>query len=70
METNKLLVIIGPSGVGKGTLIDYILKEFKDKFVFNISHTTRKIRDGEIDGVNYHFISREKFEEVSFTKIR
>jgi guanylate kinase len=71
MENNKVLIIIGPSGVGKvksyitkGTLIEYILNEFKGKFIFSVSHTTRSTRDGEVNGTNYHFVPREKFEEV------
>lgn len=62
----KVLVIVGPSGVGKGTLITKIREEFPDKFAFKISHTTRNKRDGEIDGKHYYFISREEFETVIF----
>ncbi len=54
----KLIVFSGPSGVGKGT----IRKHMKfDDYVFSISSTTRNIRDGEKDGVDYHFISRDEF---------
>lgn len=56
----KLVVLSGPSGVGKGT----IRKDIGfDNYVFSISSTTRSIRPGEINGVDYHFISREKFLE-------
>jgi guanylate kinase len=55
------LVIVGPSGVGKGTLIEK-LREGNDDFGFSCSHTTRNRRPGEEDGVHYHFISREEFE--------
>ncbi|KAL7547708.1 hypothetical protein ACHAWF_010987 [Thalassiosira exigua] len=50
------VVICGPSGVGKGTLIELLRTSFPpDAFGFSVSHTTRKPRDGEEDGVHYHF---------------
>jgi len=58
----KLFVISGSSGVGKGTVI----KEFLAKnpnFKLSISCTTRKMRDGEVDGVNYFYLSREEFQK-------
>ncbi len=55
----KLIVFSGPSGVGKGT----IRKELKfTDYVFSVSSTTRKCREGEVDGVHYNFISRPQFE--------
>ncbi|KAL7524834.1 hypothetical protein ACHAXR_000736, partial [Thalassiosira sp. AJA248-18] len=73
------LVVCGPSGVGKGTIISRFMegKNTEDsmpsgipKFGFSVSHTTRQPRDGEIDGVHYHFVSREymleKIKAVSF----
>ena len=59
-----MLNILGPSGVGKGTIIKMILNQFKDKIKFSVSHTTRNMREGEIDGVSYHFISLEKFKQM------
>lgn len=56
-----LVIISGPSGVGKGTVIR-ALKEKYPRFVFPISHTTRAIRPGEKDGEVYHFISEETFK--------
>lgn len=56
-----LLVISGPSGAGKGTLCN-ALKE-KIHYGLSISATTRKPRDGEVDGVNYYFLSRKEFED-------
>lgn len=56
----KLIVFSGPSGVGKGTIRNKL--KFDD-YVFSISSTTRKQREGEEDGVHYNFISREQFEE-------
>lgn len=58
----KLYVISGPSGVGKGT----VLKEFLNKnpqFMLSVSCTTRTPREGEVDGVNYFFLSKEDFQD-------
>ena len=57
---NKIFVISGPSGSGKSTLIKKLTDEF-ECINFSVSHTTRKIREGEVDSKDYHFISREKF---------
>jgi guanylate kinase len=57
----NILVISGPSGSGKSSLMKELLKQIPDSY-FSISSTTRTIRDGERDGVNYHFISKEEFE--------
>ena len=59
--TGKLFVLSGPSGVGKGTLREHALKNF-DNLVYSISCTTREPREGETNGVEYRFISREEFE--------
>ena len=56
-EHPKPLVISGPSGVGKGTLIEMLVKKFPEKFDFCIPHTTRPRRVGEIDGIHYNFTS-------------
>eukprot|EP00961_Rhodomonas_salina_P029161 393340-Rhodomonas_salina.1 len=58
----KALVIAGPSGVGKGTLIEKLKKDFPTVFGFSVSHTTRGPRPGEEDGVHYHFSTREKMQ--------
>lgn len=58
------VVISGPSGVGKGTLIDKLLKKFPNLFGFSVSHTTRLPRQGEVDGTHYHFVTKEEFEEA------
>jgi guanylate kinase len=55
-------VICGPSGVGKGTLISKLMTEYPDKFGFAVSHTTRKPRFMEQDGVHYHFTNRPDME--------
>lgn len=56
----KLFVISGSSGVGKGTVIEGFLKR-NPSFSLSISYTTRAKREGEIDGVNYFFVSKEEF---------
>ncbi|XP_024391786.1 uncharacterized protein [Physcomitrium patens] len=62
-EPPRPVVICGPSGVGKGTLIGKLMKDFLDKFGFSVSHTTRAPRIREIDGVHYHFASRPVMEQ-------
>lgn len=62
MNKGSLFIVSGPSGCGKGTILTEILKQ--DKFYYSISATTRNPRVGEVDGVNYHFLSKEKFEEL------
>ena len=62
---SKLVVISGPSGAGKGTVVKELLniyKENNDKVHLSISITTRKIREGEIDGVSYYFVSEDDFK--------
>lgn len=56
------IVCSGPSGVGKGTLINRLLTTFPHVFGFSVSHTTRAPRNGEIDGVHYNFVSKADFE--------
>ena len=63
MREGKLFVISGPSGTGKGTICDRIIKE-SDDVALSISMTTRKPREGEIDGVNYYFVTDEEFERA------
>ncbi len=61
MEKGLLVVISGPAGSGKGT-VNRVLMEHPD-FVFSVSATTRAPRPGEVDGVNYHYITAEEFEK-------
>ncbi|KAI0065640.1 guanylate kinase [Artomyces pyxidatus] len=55
------LVLSGPSGTGKSTLLTRLFAEFPDKFAFSVSHTTRQPRPGEEDGKQYHFVARDAF---------
>ncbi|EGR29211.1 hypothetical protein IMG5_160910 [Ichthyophthirius multifiliis] len=57
------LIISGPSGVGKGTIIKQLLKEYPNIFDFSISYTTRKAQQNETDGIEYFFVSKEEFEK-------
>ena len=60
-KKGELIVLSGPSGVGKSTVISELLSARKDIY-FSVSFTTRAPRVGEADGVNYHFVTREEFE--------
>lgn len=57
----RLFVITGPSGVGKGTLIRGLM-ESQPQLALSVSATTRGPRAGEVDGIDYHFLSREEFD--------
>ena len=59
----KLIILTGPSGVGKGTVVKQIISKEK-KFWLSISATTREPREGEKDGENYYFLNQEKFKEM------
>ena len=61
--SGKLTLITGPSGVGKGTLVNHLL-ERHPKIWLSVSATTRSPRQGEEDGINYFFHSREGFEAL------
>ncbi len=61
-----LLVVSGPSGVGKGTICSQLLKQLNN-VQYSVSVTTREPRPGEVDGVNYFFITRERFREMRET---
>lgn len=63
-ERGLLIVFSGPSGVGKGTVRKEIFSTPNHAFEYSISATTRPMREGEVDGVDYHFISREKFKKM------
>jgi guanylate kinase len=61
-KNGVVLVLSGPSGAGKSSLINKISDEIGD-YYFSISTTTRPIRDGEVEGVHYHFVSHEEFKK-------
>lgn len=63
MSTGKLIVITGPSGVGKGTIVRSLLASYP-QLSLSISATTRKPRPGEIDGTDYYFVDRAEFETM------
>ncbi|WWD16325.1 guanylate kinase [Kwoniella shandongensis] len=60
---NRPLVICGPSGTGKSTLLTSLFASHPNTFGFSVSHTTRSPRPGEQNGKEYHFVSRDEFME-------
>lgn len=62
-ERGQLIVLSGPSGVGKSTVIAELFSQ-RSNIYFSVSYTTRQPRVGEQDGVNYNFVSREEFERM------
>ncbi len=63
MKKGLLLIISGPAGSGKGTVLAQMLAG-RDDFAYSVSMTTRAPRPGEVDGVNYHFVTHEQFDEL------
>ncbi len=59
-----LIVLSGPAGTGKGTVVKKIMEDPELKLSYSVSMTTRKMRPGEVDGVNYRFVTREQFEDA------
>ena len=59
----RLFIVSGPSGVGKSTVLNALLKEYPDLY-FSVSATTRDPREGEVDGIHYHFIAPEYFHQM------
>lgn len=62
-DRGKLIVVSGPSGAGKSTVIGKVMNGRSD-LCFSVSATTRAPREGEVDGVNYYFLDREKFKTM------
>lgn len=61
MKKGRLFVVSGPSGVGKGTIIEQITARLGDSVMLSVSATTRDPRPGDVDGVNYYFLTEEEF---------
>lgn len=61
-NTGAILVLSGPSGAGKSTLLKKVIDDIGECY-FSISTTTRKIREGESNGIDYHFVSKEEFQK-------
>ena len=58
---NKVLVVVGPSGVGKDTLMQKVFEKHPGFFKKGVTHTSRKIREGEKEGFNYYYVTKEEF---------
>ena len=67
MQTGKLIVLTGPSGVGKGTLLRSLLQRYP-RVVLSVSVTTRSPRPGEVEGRSYFFVDRNKFQRMIETE--
>jgi guanylate kinase len=63
MSTGKLYIISAPSGAGKTSLVRQLIADV-EQLVVSVSHTTRSIRPGEVDGVDYFFTSRQAFDDL------
>ncbi|ACV80451.1 guanylate kinase [Nakamurella multipartita] len=66
MDRGRLFVLSGPSGVGKSTVLTQV-RELLPGLWYSVSATTRAMRPGEVDGVNYHFVSQDRFAELIAT---
>ena len=60
VKKGLLVVVSGPAGSGKGTVLSDLLRD--SAYCYSVSATTRAPRPGEVNGVNYHFLTREEFE--------
>lgn len=67
MKKGKIIIISAPSGTGKSTIINELTKNNELCLQFSVSATNRSPRTGEVDGVNYHFLSDEAFKEAIAT---
>ena len=66
MKKGLLIVFSGPSGVGKGTVIKKLMENKDLNLVYSVSMTTRAPREGEVDGVNYFFVSNDEFQKAVY----
>uniref|UniRef100_A0A3B4AR84 Guanylate kinase n=1 Tax=Periophthalmus magnuspinnatus TaxID=409849 RepID=A0A3B4AR84_9GOBI len=62
MAGPRPVVLSGPSGAGKSTLLKKLMKEYDSVFGFSVSHTTRNPRPGEVNGKDYHYVTREAMQ--------
>lgn len=62
MNTGLLIVFSAPSGAGKTTIINALLKRFPEKFIYSVSSTTRPLRGKEVDGIDYYFLPLKEFQ--------
>lgn len=63
MNRGVLFVVSAPSGCGKGTILDQVLRN-NDEIYYSVSATTRQPREGEVDGKSYYFYTKEQFQEL------
>lgn len=63
MNKGSLIVVSAPSGCGKDTIVKEVISKMKDEIHLSVSMTTRAKREGEIEGVNYYYVSSEEFQE-------
>ena len=66
-DKNIMVILSSPSGVGKTTITKKIQQKY-NSFKISVSHTTRSMRSNEVDGVDYHFVDKEKFETLLINK--
>ena len=64
IAAHRPIVISGPSGSGKSTMLKRLFDEYPDRFGFSVSHTTRSPRDGEQNGRDYYFVTKEEFLDL------
>ena len=64
MKKGLLIVLSGPSGVGKGTILKEFVEDPELNLAYSVSMTTRGMRPGEVEGVNYNFVDRPAFEQA------
>lgn len=63
-ERGILIVVSGFSGAGKGTLMKRLLEKYEERYALSVSATTRQPREGERDGIEYFFKTKEEFEKM------
>ena len=65
-EKNKILVVVGPSGVGKDTLMQTIFGKYPNILKKGVTHTSRRMRKGEKEGYNYYYVTEEEFLKLIY----